>query len=905
MKDKMQFLLALAAAAFAAIGAGAAQLPAQGWKIQDLAGGRLDKLTDGDPLTLVTLKGGELEPAGLTVDLGESCAIHRVFLSGKEHRLELWDWQKNKDEKPLGQIVLSVGDTAESCRKAAEFMVPYDGGQPIDIEADMRFSPLEGRYLRIELQNAPDGVEWNVGELEVYGFKGPDAKAKKDAVVLQKDAAAPLALAAGELSYYLGELSGRPHPIITPDHAGEYPGTLYHIVDLKPLAPSYEAMEENIAEGKLPDGINIEKEGPNVFFKAWPYRCVLWSVWEFLERQGVRWLYPDAHGDFVPTGKGVDLAILPLKYSPSAWNIYANWNADCFQPWPPWDKKQTLRQSYLYPWRNRWTYTWGGRSGPLGGEEIPKPVASDFKLNEDYKEGFAGFPHNFDTVLPRRIRDQHPDWNGYSKKEGKRIPCNKYDDPTFCMSNPELIEWVADKMVEASKASPLPKRPLAMASWQMAYNLLPMDACRFCECERCLEINGPRIESRAPYVYERSMSGVYYYFISEVAKLVKERAPGAIVGALAYCNVNYPPENIRSLPENTYVDLCVYGEGNLPMDAKVNADELRNWETWSRKCGRFSTYDYILLHTGHYQKDSRLPVPLVTAIVDRAKHLNMLGMLNGGCEATPGSLPYNPWNFYAYPRIRWNIGQTAEQILDDFFNGYYRESAGPMLAYYMTLEDHLIKNEISLGQTEYYRIVPGAFPPNILSAMKKHLDQAAASAKSWVTKHRVALARESFDWILEKRNLKGVDLDDVSIYPKTAAANNGILQVDISKMWRPDRGARGNFTEFKNGEWHFEAQGEIQTPLLFEKPGKYKVTVTARSVPHGELWPILNLWIGRSKASSLPADSAENKDFIFDMDVPAGVWDLVLTFENSAEGGKRNLIVKGIRVEQAIDGGEK
>ncbi len=71
----------------------------------------------------------------------------------------------------------------------------------------------------------------------------------------------------------------------------------------------------------------------------------------------MRWLYPDAHGDFVPTGKGVNLKILPLHYQPSARSIYANWEVSALEPWPPWIKQSQL-QGFLYPWRNRWNCSW-------------------------------------------------------------------------------------------------------------------------------------------------------------------------------------------------------------------------------------------------------------------------------------------------------------------------------------------------------------------------------------------------------------------------------------------------------------------------------------------------------------------------------------------------------------------
>ena len=40
---------------------------------------------------------------------------------------------------------------------------------------------------------------------------------------------------------------------------------------------------------KLPDGVSVERDGREALFKAWPYRNVTYSAWEFLRRQGVIW----------------------------------------------------------------------------------------------------------------------------------------------------------------------------------------------------------------------------------------------------------------------------------------------------------------------------------------------------------------------------------------------------------------------------------------------------------------------------------------------------------------------------------------------------------------------------------------------------------------------------------------
>lgn len=884
-----------------------AQLEPARWSVTELGTGKniTREVTDNNLDTLTTLQ----KPHGVLIDLGQTCVVHRVFLGGRQVKPMLWlNTYANRDKPPLGLIVAYVGDTPETTRQVAEFTVPYDAGDPIDTQADLRFQPTAGRYVRIELQTAVHwGKEhwpgydipltptttttnpaWNISEVELYGFSGPKAQNKVDAVVLAKDAAAPLALAANDLGYYLGELTGKPHPVITPEETGQYTGTLYRIVDLKPLAPTYEEMVANQQAGKLPAGVNVEKVGREVLFKAWPYRCVLWSVWEFLERQGVRWLYPDAHGDFVPVGKGVSLAMLPLKFTPSARSIYANWDTGALQPWPPWMKQAQL-QGYLYPWRNRWNSSWGG--GPLGGAEIPAQRVPAVTLNDDYKEGFDGYPHNLNAVLPERILQAHPDWYGYSSRAGKRKP-----GPAFCMSNPELSAWVADKMVAVNTANPLAARwPLDLRHFNRCYNLLPLDATNYCECDKCVALNEPTQHNYVPWVkmYDRSMSS-YYAFVCAVANAVKERAPDITVGALAYADVFLPPSNMPKFPDNVQVEVCMYGAPNLPLSAPANAGMKQVLDAWHAKCGRLATYDYALLHIDYWQKAPQLPAPLVTATVDRAKYLARLGALDGGCQATPESLPYNPWNFYAYPRIRWNAAQTAEQLLQEFFTGYYREAGAPMLAYYQALENHLIANDISLHYQGYcYGITPGAFPISVLAAMKKNLETAEQSAKSWVVKQRVATAREGFDWVIAESGLHGVDLTDLSGYTKIGA---GTTSIDLKKMRKQGGGVSGNFAELNNnGEWFYGAMGHIEMPLNFAQAGKYTVTLVARSVLYQNVGPVMNVFVG-ARSNSFTVDSKENSEYTFTTNVPAGVWNLVITYNNAAEGGRRNLIVKEVRI---------
>ena len=63
-------------------------------------------------------------------------------------------------------------------------------------------------------------------------------------------------------------------------------------------------------------------------------------------------------------------------------------------------------------------------------------------------------------------------------------------------------------------------------------------------------------------------SGAYYYFVTEVAKRVKPRRPNLVIEALAYADYTPAPPRIAKFPDNTTVQVCIYGQRNLPLNAR-------------------------------------------------------------------------------------------------------------------------------------------------------------------------------------------------------------------------------------------------------------------------------------------------------------------------------------------------
>ncbi|MBF0593353.1 MAG: DUF4838 domain-containing protein [Candidatus Omnitrophica bacterium] len=860
-------------------------LSSSGWSIKDEISGSVWKnaadlstnalVTDNNPVTFVTTTPDTLGKSGFVIDLGVSTVVDRVYVTGPTTAEgqsltngNPANWVAST-KLPLGMIRVYVGNAANPTTLAGEFMVPYDAGNPVDTEADIRFQPVAGQYIRVEMQtagikwsgynykggwpqtlSAAANLPWSIAEIEVHGFAGQSNIIPKDAVVLPPNAAdayaagvtnvtiktsiytkymyyLPLIVAANDLSYYLGKLTGRPVPIVTAAQAAAYPGTIYTIDDLQPQALDYVSMVANEKSGILPADVSVVAQGNQVKFSGWPYRNVLKSVWTFLAAQGIHWVYPTPHGDYIPVKGDVDLSMLPLngtslalgKIAPPK-SVYANWNVAAFLPWYT-SVNQTSRQGFLNLWRQGWNSSWNYML-ELGGLEVPKPVPITSTIDVDYATYFDGASGNFNKVIPLNVLKAHDtandSWCGYDPVSLTHI-CNdpavvlpstwpSWKAMAFDMTNPDLIDWVAAKMTAVSAFKPVDTSGTVIPMHNEFFGLVPLDASGFDKSARSLQANSSSatesipIPNPVPWVtgYPESQSGAYFNFVNQVAIKVKQQNPvnPPMVGALAYAEYFLPPPawEVPVFSSNIRVNICQYGSPNLPMSSPRNAvfkDVLDRWYSLSGASGMLlGNWDYTLLHTDYGQKDPHLPVPMVAAIVDHAAYLGNMGALEGmGSQATASSFPYNPWNFYAYPRVHQNLQLTANQIEQEFFTSYFKEAAAPMLAYYQAMENWQVKNDVNMLFTGYgYDVMPASFPVGFLNVMKASLQQAQGAAKSWIVQKRVADIVSGFNWVITRRGLDGVDLGNRSLYPvlgqdtkpyglfyKTGSGRNGIMEI--------------------------------------------------------------------------------------------------------------------------------
>ena len=856
----------------------AEKLVAQNWNATNNLGIAAQEVFDNNLRTSAVSNSTILEEKlFFSLDLGRPYLLHRIFFAGP--RLGLPKPKSMEVDFSIGveqdnftkalypeKIFVYVGNTPDTLKCVAETTVPKDVSNEISFDGDIRFQPVVARYIRLMTAECGNGYKWHIAEIELFGSADSNGFKPRDAVLVDKNAPAPLLLAADELSYYITELTNAYVPVSDPSDSENFTGTLYRIVDLKPFARTWKEMDKNRKAGKLPENINVEKNGQEVIFRAWPYKNVLYSVWEFLRQQGVRWVYPGSHGDFVPVGKGINLDILPLRYTPSSPRRYASFGIS-----------KMRGQAYLFWWRNGFDETWGhGEKAAIGGAEMPLPRYPPLAAAEypsDYTEGInVASPHTLASVVPWRIVKKHADWIA---RDSNGEPVKK---ATCCMTSPGVIDFVV-------------KKALAITNHRDScetIRIVPMDGCRWCLCKRCQKLDGPPIWDEKHSTLASSFSESYFYFINEVAKRLIINRPHMLIQAMAYSNHYRPPKNIKQFSPNVRVQCMVYGSRYLPMESPANVESRKIWQMWREKVTHLAYYDHFLIHPGQagYKNTPELPLPGVAAIVSRAKFLNKIDALWGEIEGRLAGLPYNPWNYYAYARLLWDASLTEDVVLKEFFPAFFAEATEPMLAYYKVLENDLVQRNIDCTGAS-----PGVYTLPIIQEMGTHLAAAESIAESWLIKERVANIRKSYNELLRRLNLKGRDLTDLSTLPQIGSKCEE-LTISPAQLWIQQGYVKRNDDIWQLGNvWC-----KLGTYVGYEEDGNYVLTIIAKAKPSGDICPSLRLIIGDEYSETLKINSIEYKKYAFNIRAKAGYWLTLLYYRKTKNESDKNIYVKDIRV---------
>ena len=453
-------------------------------------------------------------------------------------------------------------------------------------------------------------------------------------IILPDEAAEPERHAADELAAFLKQSTGAEFPVLGAKDCGD--------AETAAILVGWSPQARGLVKEVKPDSLGaeefvIETRTPHLVLAGGQPRGTLYAVYSFLEDQvGCRWFSSKVQK--VPSHPTLTVPGIRQHQKPA------------FEYREPF-----AFDSYDGDWsvRNKCNGHSSRLDGPRGGQ-----IA------------YLGFVHTFlSLVPPERYFATHPEYfseiNGQRKAEGGQL----------CLTNPELAEVVAGRVIEMIKDAP----PSAIVS--VSQN----DWHGWCECARC----------KAVEAEEGGVSGPLLRFVNAVAERVGKARPDVAIDTLAYQKSRQPPRLVRPLP-NVIVRLCSIEcsfshplEGHGPNEAFA-----RDIKGWSKICQRLYIWDYVTDFAHYVQPHPNFRV-LQPNLAFFAAH-GVKGVFEQGSYQSPGG-EFQELRSWVLAKLLWNPRADTNKLVDDFLSGYYGPAAGEVRRYFDLMHDAVGKSGDYLG----------------------------------------------------------------------------------------------------------------------------------------------------------------------------------------------------------------
>lgn len=426
-------------------------------------------------------------------------------------------------------------------------------------------------------------------------------------------------------------------------------------------------------------------------FDGWAYRGgTVYATYQFLEALGFRYLWPGDLGLVIPEADTVRVEPMDVSYTPPIGqrNIRTmargprrhdrGLEALGFTEEDYAAQRESVR-TYVRDTSHRQGWSaWQGLGGSLGihGGHSSKGLRDAEEQLEKNPEWFA--------LQADGTRDR----GGESRLR-------------LCVSNEDLIEHVAQSVIERVNESP-----------RSSISLAPSDGGRasFCLCEDCRALDpedAPKVNHRIfeeagsssrETVEYHSLTDRHIWYWNQIAERVTEVHPDLLFVVDAYSVYATPP--VRERPHPNLVIRYVPGDRE-------------GWEQWREAGAERIFWRPNTLHSGYRQ--GTLNRQRAREIADLISFFGQHGM-----EAIDIQGIYNNWstqglNYYVAARFIWDPSQDYDELLDDYARKGFGPAAEPIKAYFTMLDD--------LGSS-----LRRDYTPDVIAELRGHLDEAMSAA---------------------------------------------------------------------------------------------------------------------------------------------------------------------------------
>lgn len=455
----------------------------------------------------------------------------------------------------------------------------------------------------------------------------------------------------------------------------------------------------------------VRRVGNTLYLAGQTPGAALYATYTFLQDVlGVRWLWPDESGEFIPKRDIVTIGEINISEKPDL-EIRSLAIVNVTNSYPETDTWQA---------RNRMNLI----SVPEGTSPTLPAIAN--RLVKGFQTRIAG--HNI--VLPQSILTAHPEYAALYNGSRSFADASKAQ---LCWGNPGVQQEVANMLKSWWNENPHVN----------IIHYYPADNQSYCQDELCKNL-------------ATDISTRWQKFSQLVMDKVDETHPGKRYWTYAYQGYKRVPQTVAQRFESigyTHYEVSyrkLISGGYAPNAASVA--EIDGWLNKGAKVG-IRGYEYIMF-------DEPMFVPLVSWEVDQMKWMVDKGLNAYLSETRPYNSPRNIapentyWtcnrmNLYAAAKAMWNSDITADSLVKDWCQTVYGPASGDMIAYYWDIEN---KWRNAPGNIQEYNNPPASDVDNFLSPAD------FSRLNSYFTNARTKLATIS-DTLLRRRIAAQIDLE--------------------------------------------------------------------------------------------------------------------------------------------------
>jgi hypothetical protein len=279
------------------------------------------------------------------------------------------------------------------------------------------------------------------------------------------------------------------------------------------------------------------------------------------------------------------------------------------------------------------------------------------------KVTYAQFVHTFDSLIPPSLYAQHPEY--FPLVGGKRA--SGYVQR--CLTNPDVL-----KLAIAGVRKAFADHPDATIT-----SVSQNDTDKWCECDNCKAIVAR---------YGGNQSGIYLWFVNQVAEAIEKDLPDKLIDTLAYQFTENPPTGIAPR-KNVRVRLCPISVCEAhPYEqcaAPPNKAFVSNLAAWAKITDT--------LYIWHYNTDFAnylMPFPDFAQFPDSIRlyqRSGVKGIFFEGDYAPGGGGSDAELRSYVMAKLLWDPKLDASALVDEWMAGVYGPAAKPMRQWFDLLHE--------------------------------------------------------------------------------------------------------------------------------------------------------------------------------------------------------------------------